>query len=81
MCELCKKIIDAKSEYLNALSTGNDFIFEDDEGYWLRIDTGDSGCPGVIKINYCPICGRELLIENKEKFVQTMRQLTAKRKK
>lgn len=81
MCELCKKIIDAKLEYLNALSTGNDFIFEDDEGYWLRIDTGDGGCPGVMKINYCPICGRELLIENKEKFVQTMRQLMAKRKK
>lgn len=85
MCELCKKIIDAKSEYLNALSTGNDFIFEDDEEYWLRIDTGDSGCPGVMKINYCPICGRELdtddvSTENKKKFVQIMRQLTAKRK-
>lgn len=61
MCDFCKKIIDAKSEYLNALSTGNDFIFEDDEGYWLRIDTGDSGCPGVMKINNCPICGRKLV--------------------
>ena len=61
MCELCKKITDAKSEYLNALSTGNDFIFEDDEEYWLRIDTGDSGCPGVMKITYCPICGRKLV--------------------
>lgn len=61
MCDFCNKIIDAKSEYLNALSTGNDFIFEEDEEYWLRIDTGDSFCPGVIKINNCPICGRKLV--------------------
>lgn len=84
MCELCKKIIDAKSEYLNALSTENDFIFEDDEEYWLRIDTGNGGCPGVMKINYCPICGRKLDtndVLNKEKFVQIMRQLMAKRRR
>ena len=63
MCDFCKKIIDAKSEYLNALITGNDFIFEEDEEYWLRIDTGDSFCPGVMKINNCPICGRKLVEE------------------
>lgn len=61
MCDFCKKIIDDKSEYLNALSTENDFIFEDDEGHWLRIDTGDSFCPGTMKINYCPMCGRKLV--------------------
>lgn len=61
MCDFCKKIIEAKSGYLNALSTGNDFIFEDDEGHWLHIDIGDSFCPCVMKINYCPICGRKLV--------------------
>ena len=61
MCDFCNKIIDAKSEYLNALSIGNDFIFEEDEEYWLRIDIGDSFCPGVMKINNCPMCGRKLL--------------------
>lgn len=61
MCDFCKKIIDDKSEYLNALSTENDFIFEDDEGHWLRIDTVDSFCPGTMKINYCPMCGRKLV--------------------
>lgn len=42
----------------------------------------------VMEIAYCPICGRKLdtnyddvSIENKEKFVQIMRQLTAKRGK
>lgn len=63
MCDFFKKIIDAKSEYLNALSTGNDFIFKDNDEYYLRIDTGDSFCPGTMKINYCPICGRKLVGE------------------
>lgn len=63
MCEFCKKIISLDKEYLDALSTGNDFIFEDNNDTWLRIDTGDSGCPGVMKINYCPICGRKLVEE------------------
>lgn len=63
MCDFCKKIIDAKSGYLNALSTENDFIFEDNDEYYLRIDTGDSFCPSTMKINYCPICGRKLVKE------------------
>ena len=61
MCDFCKKIIDAKTEYLNALSTEDDFIFEDDDGHWLHIDTGDSFCTGTMKINYCPICGRKMV--------------------
>lgn len=61
MCDFCKKIIDLKSEYIDALSTGNDFIFKDNDEYYLRIDTGDSFCPGVMKINNCPICGRKMV--------------------
>lgn len=52
MCEFCKKIIILDKEYINALSTGNDFIFEDNEGTWLHIDTGDSFCLGTMKINH-----------------------------
>lgn len=63
MCEFCKDIIDIKTEYLAALSTGNDFVFEDNKEFGLYINTGDSGCPGVKKINYCPICGRKLVEE------------------
>ena len=29
-------------------------------GFGVLIDTGNSGCLGYIKINYCPMCGREL---------------------
>lgn len=61
MCDFCKKIIYTKSGYLDALSTGNDFIFKDNDEYYLRIDTGDSFCPGTMKINYCPICGRKMV--------------------
>lgn len=61
MCEFCKKIINLNKEYIDALANGNDFIFEDNNDNWLRIDTGDSCCPGVMKINYCPICGRKLV--------------------
>ena len=61
MCDFCKKIIDTKSGYLDALSTGNDFIFKDNDEYYLRIDTGDSFCSGTMIINYCPICGRKMV--------------------
>lgn len=61
MCKFCKKIISLNKEYLDALATGNDFIFGDNNGTWLHIDTGDSGCPGVMKINNRPICGRKLV--------------------
>lgn len=61
MCDFCKKIIDDKSEYLNALSIEDDFIFKDNDEYYLRIDTGDRFCTGTMKINYCPICGRKMV--------------------
>lgn len=60
MCGFCEKIIDVNSGYLDALQNGNDFIFKDNDGHLLRINTGDSGCPGVMEINYCPMCGRKL---------------------
>lgn len=88
MCKFCENIVDIQieSEFDTAVAKGTDFIFKDAMWYHLYINTGDSGCPGIMDIYYCPICGRELdpnyvSIENKEKFVQIMRQLTAKRKK
>ncbi len=88
MCKFCENIVDIQieSEFDTAVAKGADFIFKDAMLYHLYINTGDSGCPGVMDIYYCPICGRELdpnyvSIENKEKFVQIMRQLTAKQGK
>lgn len=47
-------------EYMKRRYAGGDFIFKDENGFGVLIDTGDSGCLGYIKINYCPMCGREL---------------------
>lgn len=89
MCEFCENIVDIQieNEFDTAVAKGTDFIFKDAVWHHLYINTGDSGCPGVMDIYYCPLCGRELdtndddvSIENKKKFVQIMRQLTAKRK-
>ena len=60
MCELCKNIAMNNDEYMEKRYSGGDFIFKDESGFGVLIDTGDSGCLGYIKVNYCPMCGREL---------------------
>ena len=50
-------------EYMEKRYAGGDFIFKDENGFGVLIDTGDSGCLGYIKINYCPMCGRKLVEE------------------
>lgn len=63
MCKFCRKIVDAKTEFLNALMTQEDFIANENETIFLYINTGDSGCSGTMDINYCPMCGRKLVEE------------------
>ena len=63
MCDLCKDIAMNNDEYMEKRYAGGDFIFKDENGFGVLIDTGDSGCLGYIKINYCPICGRKLVEE------------------
>ena len=63
MCEFCRKIVDVKTGFLDALMTQRDFIANENGTIFLYINTGDSGCPGVMKINNCPICGRKLVKE------------------
>lgn len=49
-------------EYMKKRYDGVDFICRDaKDGFGLFVDTGDSGCPGYVKINYCPMCGRKLV--------------------
>ena len=61
MCEFCKNIAMDNDEYYEKRYAGGDFIFKDENGFGVLIDTGDSGCLGYIKINYCPLCGRKLV--------------------
>lgn len=70
MCEFCKKIAMNDDEYMKKRYDCVDFIYKDaKDGFVLLIDTGDSGCLGYIKINYCPMCGRKLAEEiEKEKI-------------
>ena len=63
MCDLCRKIVDVKTGFLDALMTKDDFIANENGTIFLYINTGDSGCPGTIYINYCPVCGRKLCDE------------------
>lgn len=50
-------------EYMEKRYVGGDFICKDENGFGALIDTGDSGCLGYMKINYCPMCGRKLVEE------------------
>ena len=52
MCEFCRKIVDVKTEFLNALMTQDDFIANENGTIFLYINTGDSGCPGTMDIKY-----------------------------
>lgn len=79
--ERTKRIFCSRDYELNEVN-GIILVIDEDKENRLYFDNSSwEYARGYIKINYCPICGRELLIENKEKFVQTMRQLMAKRKK
>lgn len=61
MCEFCENIV-VESEWDNARGKYEDFIYKDNRGYGIFIDTGDSGCPGNLEnIGYCPYCGRKLV--------------------
>lgn len=61
MCDFCKSIAMNNDEYYEKRYAGGDFIFKDENGFGVLIDTGDSGCLGYIKANFCPICGRKLV--------------------
>lgn len=61
MCEFCEDIAMDNDEYYGKRYDGGDFIFKDENGFGLLIDTGDSGRLGYIKVNFCPICGRKLV--------------------
>ena len=63
MCEFCENIV-KESEWVNARAKGKDFIYKDDDGYGILIDTGDSGCLGNLEnISHCPYFGRELVLD------------------
>lgn len=61
MCDFCKNIAMDNDEYMKKRYAGGDFICKDEHGFGVLIDTGDSGCLGYIKINYCPMCSRKLV--------------------
>ena len=63
MCDLCRKIVDVKTGFLDALMTQEDFIANENGTIFLYINTGDSGCPGTMDINYFSVCGRKLVEE------------------
>ena len=63
MCDFCKDIAMNNDEYMEKRYAGGDFIFKDENGFGVLIDTGDSGCLGYIKVNFCHICGRKLVEE------------------
>ena len=61
MCEFCKDIAMNNDEYYEKRYSGGDFIFKDEDGFGVLIDTGDRGCLGYIKVDYGPIDGRKLV--------------------
>lgn len=63
MCQFCENIAMDDNEYMKKRYAGGNFICKDEKGFGILIDTGDSGCLGYIKINYCPMRGRKLVEE------------------
>lgn len=63
MCDFCKNLVKIEESFSDAICKCDDFIFEDEGKIYLYINTGDSGCPGTMKINFCPMCGRKLVDE------------------
>ena len=62
MCEFCKNIARTNKEYNEERIKGGDFMFQNDGEFGILIDTGDSGCLGVLNdIHFCPKCGRKLV--------------------
>lgn len=68
MCKYCEKLepIDNLSNCLTRMHIEKDLFVENGD-WFLKVDSavniGMSGCINVLtstKINYCPICGREL---------------------
>lgn len=41
MCEFCKDIATTDDEYMKRRYAGGDFIFKDENGFGVLIDTGD----------------------------------------
>ena len=67
MCKFCEKIAFSDDEYMQRRYVGGDFIYHDEKGYGILIDTGDSGCLGSLSnVSFCPVCGRDLMNENRE---------------
>lgn len=61
MCEFCKNIAYTDEDFEEMNRKGIDFIYKDNDGYGIFIDTGDSGCSGSLQgIRFCPKCGRKL---------------------
>lgn len=61
MCEFCKDIAKDDKKFFNKRLNGGNFIFQDEQGFGILADTGDSGCLGCIEnIKFCPYCGRKL---------------------
>lgn len=61
MCGFCENIAYTDEEFVRARYKGGDFIYKDNDGYGVLIDTGDSGCLGSLQgIEFCPMCGRKL---------------------
>lgn len=64
MCEFCENIARDNNEYFEKRVKGGDFIFQEDGELGILIDTGDSGCLGVLNnIVACPKCGRNLRLD------------------
>ena len=61
MCEFCENIAKDDSEFVQHRFDGGDFIYKDEKGHAIFIDTGDSFCPGILNdTKFCPKCGRDL---------------------
>ena len=56
MCDFCKNIY--KSDYENP--DYKDYIYKSEYGIFIHFTTGDSFMDFDYKINFCPMCGREL---------------------
>ena len=78
MCEFCEDIAMNDDEYMKKRYAGGDFICKDEDGFGVLIDTGDSGCLGYIKINYCPIC--DFLKSEQETDEDSFKKISSERK-
>ena len=69
MCEFCKNIAFTDDDFVKERYKGGHFVYKDNKGYGILIDTGDSGCLGSLQgIKFCPMCGRELIEVNNNDY-------------